>query len=47
MPKYESVMIRSLLDQLYTITQRKGGEVNKTNIAAGTLPSEEPDTFQG
>ncbi len=45
--KYESVMTRGKLNSLYTITQRKGGEVNKTNIAAGTLPSEEADTFKG
>lgn len=45
--KYESVITRGKLDALYTITQRKGGEVNKTNIAAGTLPSEEADTFKG
>ncbi len=45
--KYQSVMTRGKLDALFTITQRKGGEVNKTNIAAGTLPSEEADTFKG
>ena len=45
--KYESVMVRSLLNALYTITQRKGGEANKADIPQGTLPSQEPTTFQG
>jgi hypothetical protein len=40
--KYESVMLRSLLNELYTITQRKGSEVNKSDIPQGTLPSQEP-----
>lgn len=44
--KYESVMMRSLLNTLYTITQRKGGEVNKSDIPSGTLPSQDPDTFE-
>lgn len=43
--KYESVMMRSLLNTLYTITQRKGGEVNKSDIPSGTLPSQDPGTF--
>lgn len=43
--KYESVMMRSLLNTLYTITQRKGGEVNKSDIPSGTLPSQDPETF--
>jgi hypothetical protein len=43
--KYESVMMRSLLNTLYTITQRKGGEVNKSDIPSGTLPSQDPATF--
>jgi len=43
--KYESVMMRSLLNELYTVTQRKGGEVNKSDIPTGTLPSDEPSTF--
>lgn len=43
--KYESVMMRSLLNTLYTITQRKGGEVNKSDIPSGTLPSQEVATF--
>ena len=45
--KYESTMMRSLLNTLYTITQRKGGEVNRSDIPSGTLNSQEPDTFQG
>ena len=45
--KYESVMIRSLLNVLYTLTQRKGGEVNRRDIPTGTLPSDEPTTFGG
>ncbi len=40
--KYESVMLRSVLNELYTITQRKGGEDNKSDIPQGTLPSQEP-----
>jgi hypothetical protein len=45
--KYESVMMRSLLNEMYTITQRKGGEVNKSDIPTGTLPSDEANTFAG
>ncbi len=45
--KYESVMVRSLLNVLYTLTQRKGGEVNRSDIPTGTLPSDEPTTFGG
>ena len=43
--KYESVMMRSLLNILYTLTQRKGGEVNRSDIPTGTLPSGETATF--
>jgi hypothetical protein len=43
--KYESVMMRSLLNVLYTLTQRKGGETNRSDIPTGTLPSDEPSTF--
>lgn len=43
--KYESVMMRSLLNTLYTITQRKGGEVMRSDIPTGTLPSQESLTF--
>ena len=43
--KYESVMMRSLLNILYTLTQRKGGEVNRSDIPTGTLPSSESATF--
>ena len=45
--KYESVMMRSLLNVLYTLTQRKGGEVNRSDIPTGTLPSDENTTFGG
>lgn len=45
--KHESVMLRNLLNELYTLTQRKGGEVNKSDISQGTLPTQEPATFQG
>ena len=45
--KYESVMMRSLLNELYTMTQRKGGEVNRSDIPTGTLPSQDPASFQG
>jgi hypothetical protein len=44
--KYESVMVRSLLNVLYTLTQRKGGEANRSDIPTGTLPSDEAGTFQ-
>jgi hypothetical protein len=40
-------MMRSLLNELYTITQRKGGEVNKSNTVSGTLPTQDPQTFNG
>ena len=43
--KYESVMMRSLLNILYTLTQRKGGEANRSDIPTGTLPSGESATF--
>lgn len=45
--KYESVMMRSLLNVLYTLTQRKGGEANRSDIPTGTLPSDEASTFGG
>ena len=45
--KYESVMVRSLLNVLYTLTQRKRGEINRSDIPTGTLPSDEPSTFGG
>ena len=45
--KYESVMMRSLLNVLYTLTQRKGGEINRSDIPTGTLPSDESATFGG
>lgn len=45
--KYESVMMTALLDELYSITQRKGGEENKSDVPTGTLPSHEEGTFAG
>lgn len=45
--KHESVMVRSLLNILYTICQRKGGEVQKPDVPTGTLPSQEDLTFKG
>lgn len=45
--KFESVMMRALLNELFTICQRKGGEPNRSDIPTGTLPSMEPKTFQG
>lgn len=45
--KHESAMMRALLNHLYTLTQRKGGEANKPDIPVGTLPSQEPATFNG
>lgn len=43
--KYESTMMRSMLNVLYTITQRKGGEAMRSDIPTGTLPSQEDGTF--
>lgn len=43
--KYESTMMRAMLNTLYTITQRKGGEINRSDIPTGTLPSHEGGTF--
>ena len=43
--KYESTMMRGVLNTLYTITQRKGGETNRSDIPTGTLPSQEAGTF--
>jgi hypothetical protein len=45
--KYEAVMLVSLINQLYTLCQRKGGEANKSDTPQGTLPSQEPLTFMG
>ena len=41
----EGAQMVSILETLYAITQRKGGEVNKSDIPSGTLPSQDPDTF--
>lgn len=43
--KQESDMVRSHLNMLYTLTQRKGGEAQKSDIPTGTLPSQESLTF--
>ncbi len=43
--KYESTMMRSMLNTLYTITQRKGGEAMRSDIPTGTLPSQQEGTF--
>ncbi len=43
--RFESVMMRSLLNELFAVCQRKGGEANRSDIPSGTLPSEEPNTF--
>ena len=45
--KYESAMIRNRLNELFTITQTKGGEVNRNDVPTGTLPSQESGTLQG
>ena len=45
MTKYESTMMRNMLNVLYTITQRKGGEINRSDIPTGTLPSQEGGTY--
>lgn len=45
--KNEAAMMRNLLNTLYTLCQRKGGEANKSDIPVGTLPSQEPQTFNG
>lgn len=44
--KHESSMVRATLNSLYTICQRKGGEINKPDIPTGTLPSQETETFK-
>lgn len=44
--KYESAMIRSRLNELFTVTQRKGGEANRNDVPTGTLPSQEPGTLE-
>ena len=46
-PKYQSVILHNFLNELYTICQRAGGEVNRSNSPTGTFPSQEPSTFQG
>lgn len=45
--QYESLMLVALLNQVYTLAQRKGGEDSRSDIAQGTLPSQESETYQG
>ena len=45
--KYESVQLIASLNALYTITQVKGGEVNRSDTPTGTMPSQEASTFNG
>lgn len=45
--RYESHMMRALLNSLFAVCQRKGGEVNRSDIPNGTLPSDEEFTFKG
>ena len=44
-PKYQSVMIHALLNELYTITQRKGGEQNRSDSPTGTFPTQDRSSF--
>lgn len=44
--KFDSALIRNTyLAPLFSLCQRKGGEVNKSDIPAGTLPSQLPLTW--
>lgn len=45
--KYEATMLITYLNVMFTICQRKGGEKNRSDIPTGTLPADEPTTFQG
>lgn len=45
--KDESKMVRAMLNNLITICQEKGGEVNKPDVPTGVLPSMVKDTFSG
>lgn len=45
--KYESRMLREIMNELYTICQRKGGEANRSDIPNGTLPNQYGGTFNG
>ena len=40
--KFESVILRNRLNELYAICQEKGGEEKRKDIPTGTLPSQEP-----
>jgi hypothetical protein len=45
--KYENAMLHGLLSQLWTILEIFGGENNRVDVPAGTLPDDEPNTFGG
>lgn len=45
--KYENAMLHGLLSQLWAILKDFGGENNRMDIPAGTLPDDEPNTFMG
>jgi len=44
--KYEGAMLHSLLNALFTICEVHGGEVNRSRIPSGTLPSQDAATFK-
>lgn len=43
--RFEAAVLMSYLERLYAITQRAGGEANRSDTPAGTLPSQDPYTF--
>jgi hypothetical protein len=43
--KYEAAMMLGILNSLYTITQVFGGESNRVDTPTGTLPADDPKTF--
>lgn len=45
--KHESAMMLAYLNSLYTLTVDRGGELQKSDISVGTLPSQDPETFLG
>lgn len=45
--QYESAMLGAMLNQMYSLLQQFGGSANQTATPAGTLPSQESQTFQG
>lgn len=42
--KNDGKILQSYIDRLFTICQVDGGEANRSDIATGTLPSQEPGT---